>query len=140
MLLEPYLTRSSNGRDSKGLSFLRGPFNPSTNYDVGLLIEGFQYPPSIMMPYNPSYYVQLVESYGFSKEKDLLAVILEKNQKKVIEWNGWLGELHGTKKLPSEKPTKRISIRKWPSEKSTMQPGQETGVCSHDRRRDVRNG
>jgi hypothetical protein len=67
---------------SKGLSFMRGPFNPSTNYDVGLLVEGFQYPPSIMMPYNPPYYLQLVESYGFLKEKDLLAVILERNSKK----------------------------------------------------------
>ncbi len=51
----------------KGLSFLRGPLNPSTNYEVGLLVEGFQYPPSIMMPYNPPYYVQLVESYVFYK-------------------------------------------------------------------------
>jgi hypothetical protein len=67
---------------SKGLSFLRGPFNPSTNYEVGLLVEGFQYPPSIMMPYNPPYYAQLVESYGFTKEKDLIAVILERNKKK----------------------------------------------------------
>ena len=67
---------------SKGLSFMRGPFNPSTNYDIGLLIEGFQYPPSIMMPYNPSYYAELIESCGLSKEKDLVAVILEKNQAK----------------------------------------------------------
>jgi hypothetical protein len=67
---------------SKGLSFLRGPLNPSTNYEVGLLVEGFQYPPSIMMPYNPSYYAQLIESYGFTKEKDLIAVILERNKKK----------------------------------------------------------
>jgi hypothetical protein len=67
---------------AKGLSFLRGPLNPSTNYEVGLLVEGFQYPPSMMMPYNPPYYAELVEHYGFSKEKDLLALILERNQKK----------------------------------------------------------
>jgi hypothetical protein len=67
---------------NKGLSFLRGPLNPSTNYEVGLLVEGFQYPPSFMMPYNPPYYAELVEHCGFSKEKDLLALILERNQKK----------------------------------------------------------
>lgn len=65
---------------SKGLSFLRGPLNPSTNYEVGLQVEGFHYPPSLMMPYNPAYYAELVEGYGFSKEKDLLSLILESRQ------------------------------------------------------------
>jgi hypothetical protein len=61
----------------KGMTFMRGPLNPSTNYDVGMLIEGFQYPPVIMMPYNPPYYLKLAESSGFEKEKDLLAFHLE---------------------------------------------------------------
>ena len=38
---------------SKGMTFLRGPLNPSTNYEVGLLVEGFENPPSFMMTYNP---------------------------------------------------------------------------------------
>ncbi len=84
---DPYIAEAMFGAveqwtRSKCLSFLRGPFNPSTNYEVGLLVEGFQYPPSIMMPYNPPYYEQLVEAYGFAKEKDLLSMILERNQKK----------------------------------------------------------
>jgi hypothetical protein len=65
----------------KGMTFLRGPLNPSTNYEVGMLVEGFEYPPSIMMTYNPAYYVPLVESCGFAKEKDLLALLLEKNDR-----------------------------------------------------------
>jgi hypothetical protein len=62
---------------AQGMDFLRGPLNPSTNYDVGMLIEGFQYPPAIMMPYNPRYYIELATSYGLQKEKDLIAHLLD---------------------------------------------------------------
>ena len=58
----------------KGMTRLMGPFNPSTNYEVGMLIEGFEYPPVVMMPYNHSYYERLVQGCGFTKEKDLLAL------------------------------------------------------------------
>jgi hypothetical protein len=61
----------------KGMTFLRGPLNPSTNYELGLLIEGFDYPPAVEMPYHPPYYSRLVESCGFAKEKDLLAFLIE---------------------------------------------------------------
>jgi hypothetical protein len=57
----------------QNMSFLRGPLNPSTNYEGGLLVEGFQQPPVFMMTYNPPYYPGLVESQGYTKEKDLLA-------------------------------------------------------------------
>ena len=52
---------------------LRGPTNPSLNYECGLLIEGFNLPPTFMMTYNPSYYPQLIERYGFEKAHDLYA-------------------------------------------------------------------
>jgi hypothetical protein len=61
----------------KGMTFLRGPLNPSTNYEVGTLVEGFEYSPTVMMTYNPRYYPQLIEACGFRKEKDLLALLLE---------------------------------------------------------------
>ena len=60
----------------KGMTFLRGPLNPSTNYEVGLLIDGFDYPPALMMAYNPPYYSTLVEACGFAKEKDLSAFLI----------------------------------------------------------------
>ncbi|HAB16500.1 MAG TPA: N-acetyltransferase [Verrucomicrobiota bacterium] len=58
---------------ARGLDRLRGPMNPSINDECGLLIEGFQSPPVLMMTYNPDYYVGLVEAAGFQKVKDLLA-------------------------------------------------------------------
>ncbi|WP_145057675.1 GNAT family N-acetyltransferase [Adhaeretor mobilis] len=58
---------------TKGIDQLRGPINPSLNYEVGLLIEGFDDPPWFMMTYNKPYYQRLFEEYGFRKSQDLAA-------------------------------------------------------------------
>lgn len=58
---------------SKGMKRLLGPMNPTTNDECGLLVDGFDCPPVFMMTYNPRYYVDLLESAGFAKAKDLLA-------------------------------------------------------------------
>ena len=57
----------------KGMHRLLGPMNPTTNDECGLLVDGFDSPPQLMMTYNPRYYVDLVTSEGFVKAKDLLA-------------------------------------------------------------------
>ena len=57
----------------KGIENLRGPINPSLNYELGLLIDGFDSPPTFMMTYNPPYYARLIEDYGFAKIQDLFA-------------------------------------------------------------------
>ena len=56
---------------------LKGPVSPSINDDSGLLIDGFNSSPYLMMSYNPSYYVSLLEGYGLQKSKDLLAYFLD---------------------------------------------------------------
>lgn len=60
----------------RGLRVMRGPASFSTNEEAGLLVEGFDSPPVIMMPYNPPRYEALVEDAGFEKVKDLLALYL----------------------------------------------------------------
>jgi GNAT superfamily N-acetyltransferase len=62
---------------SKGMEIIRGPANFSSNEDWGFLLEGFDSPPVIMMPYNPPYYLELVEGYGMSKAKDLYAYFID---------------------------------------------------------------
>jgi len=57
----------------KGFDTMRGPMNPSINDDCGLLVDGFDTPPVIMMPHNSRYYVPLHERAGFHKAKDLIA-------------------------------------------------------------------
>lgn len=51
----------------------QGPFSFSINEECGLLIDGFEHPPMIQMPYNPPFYATLIENSGYSKAKDLLA-------------------------------------------------------------------
>jgi hypothetical protein len=58
---------------SRGMVVMRGPENMSVNDDIGLLVEGFESPPAIMMPYNPRYYPALLEAHGFRKAMDLYA-------------------------------------------------------------------
>jgi GNAT superfamily N-acetyltransferase len=58
---------------AKGCDTMRGPMSPSINDECGLLIANNGTPPSLMMPYNFTYYEQLHERYGFIKAKDLLA-------------------------------------------------------------------
>jgi GNAT superfamily N-acetyltransferase len=57
----------------RGMNCVRGPANPSLNYEVGLLVDGFHSPPTFMMTYNKPYYGRLVESFGFKKVQDLYA-------------------------------------------------------------------
>jgi ribosomal protein S18 acetylase RimI-like enzyme len=64
----------------RGMTNLLGPMNPTTNDECGLLVDGFDSPPVIMMTYNPRYYEQLIEGQGYSKAKDLLAYAFDLNQ------------------------------------------------------------
>lgn len=57
----------------QGMTTMRGPTNPSINYEWGLLVEGFDRPPMFMMTYNPPYYGELIEQAGFTKAQDLYA-------------------------------------------------------------------
>jgi hypothetical protein len=52
---------------------IRGPANPSLNYECGLLVEGFDSAPFFMMTYNPPCYADLIEGYGFQKTHDMYA-------------------------------------------------------------------
>ena len=56
---------------------MRGPVNLNINDEVGLLIDGFDGRPVIMMTYNPPYYQTFMEDYGLVKAKDLYAYIVD---------------------------------------------------------------
>jgi len=81
----------------QGMTFLRGPLNPSMNNETGLLIEGFQFPPAVGMTYNPPYYQRLIESCGFEKEKDLLSFLIDGDYK-LPDWMDRLAERTAKKK------------------------------------------
>jgi len=75
----------------RGITKMRGPANPSMNYDCGLLVEGVEIAPTFLMPYNPAYYEPLITSYGFKPVQDLLAYVGHKDQLPNFEKElGWL--------------------------------------------------
>jgi hypothetical protein len=58
---------------NRGRALLRGPLNPSLNESAGLLIDGFDTDPMLMMPHNPPEYADYLETAGYRKVKDLYA-------------------------------------------------------------------
>ena len=58
---------------SEGMDDVRGPCNPSLNYELGTLVAGFDTPPTFMMTYNWPYYDKLITGFGFEKTQDLYA-------------------------------------------------------------------
>lgn len=68
---------AKNWLKQRGFDTMRGPANPSSNDEYAMLLEGFDDSPRILMTYNPSYYLDLCENYGFKKAKDLYAYKLE---------------------------------------------------------------
>jgi hypothetical protein len=65
-----------NWLKEKGITRMIGPTAPSTNDEMGLLYEGYDSSPYLMMPYNPEYYHDLLLAYGLKKAKDLYAYYL----------------------------------------------------------------
>jgi GNAT superfamily N-acetyltransferase len=70
---EALLMRARQWVFEKGARFIRGPVNPSPNYECGLLVEGFDSDPMVMMTYNFPYYGALMDRLGLRKAMDLLA-------------------------------------------------------------------
>ncbi|HZV12721.1 MAG TPA: hypothetical protein VFA55_05855, partial [Candidatus Kapabacteria bacterium] len=57
----------------RGMDTMRGPVNPSMNDECGLLVDGFDDTPRVLMTYNPRYYMGLMDGYGLKKARDLYA-------------------------------------------------------------------
>jgi GNAT superfamily N-acetyltransferase len=58
---------------AQGMTCIRGPANPTLNYECGLLIDGFDTPPFFMMTHARPWYAGLVEDAGFRKIEDMFA-------------------------------------------------------------------
>lgn len=59
----------------RGMTAVRGPANPSLNYEWGLLVDGFDSPPTFLITYNRDYYGRLIEAAGFAKTQDMFSYV-----------------------------------------------------------------
>jgi hypothetical protein len=67
------LGAASSWLAARGATSLQGPFNFSINDEMGLLVEGHDTPPSMMMAHAMPYYAHRIEEQGFAKAKDMIA-------------------------------------------------------------------
>lgn len=66
-----------------GARSIMGPFNFSTNdesHSPGILLDGFDKPPIVLMAHGRPYYQELMESAGYGKAEDLLAYWIDSNE------------------------------------------------------------
>jgi len=64
---------ATNWLRATGRDEIMGPIDYSTNYVCGLLVEGFDFPPTLLTAHNPPYYPALIEGLGFNKVIDFYA-------------------------------------------------------------------
>ncbi len=62
---------------SQGVTHVRGPFSLSINEETGLLVDGFDTPPMLLMPHDPTYAAAQLEASGYQKAKDVYAYLLD---------------------------------------------------------------
>jgi GNAT superfamily N-acetyltransferase len=99
----------------KGRTEIMGPIDYSTNYVCGLLIDGFQFPPTILTAHNPPYYRDLIESCGFAKVTDWYAWWFDDPEKAVTHLRRFAERVH----------------RKWPV---TIRPANLKNIRDESRR------
>jgi GNAT superfamily N-acetyltransferase len=73
------LDRAAEWVKERGMTVLRGPgeYSNVTHERQGLLIDGFQHPPTVELTHNPPYYADFLERYGFRKAKDYHAHVMD---------------------------------------------------------------
>lgn len=72
-IAQALLQAASDWLRERGMTEVRGPIDLSTHNDCLFLVDGFDSPPMVMMPYNPSYYPTFMEKDGWHKAKDAVA-------------------------------------------------------------------
>jgi GNAT superfamily N-acetyltransferase len=83
VVAEVLLDAASAWLRDRDLTHMRGPTNPSLNDTAGLLTQGFQREPAILMPYNPPYHEDLLVRYGFERVMTMWAYYVHKKYVKV---------------------------------------------------------
>jgi len=62
---------------AQGMRRVVGPFNLSINGDIGILIDGFEFPPVVLTGHGRRYYDARVQEQGYHKTKDVVAYSLD---------------------------------------------------------------
>lgn len=92
---------------AKGAGHMRGPYTLNVNHEVGLLVDGFESPPFLLMPHDPPYLGGLVEAWGIAKGRDLFAYRLDTA-------NGLPERLRGFfRRAPESLKIRGVDLKNW---------------------------
>lgn len=78
-VIEGLLRTAENWLIDRGMSHVEGPYNLSINDECGLLVEGFETPPYIMMGHAREYYAAYLEQFGYRKANDIVSYRMHPN-------------------------------------------------------------
>ena len=73
LVFEALFKVAENWLAERGMKKICGPFNFCINHELGILIDGFDSPPYLMMTHTQPYYPAAIEACGYTKAMDLLA-------------------------------------------------------------------
>jgi len=76
-IFQALLATAEDWLRARGCDTAQGPFNLSVNEEVGLLVDGFDTPPMVMMGHDPAYAGKRVEEQGYAKVKDVYAYVCD---------------------------------------------------------------
>jgi hypothetical protein len=71
------LTTAEDWLRARGMTRVLGPFNLNINEEMGLLVDGFDTPPMLLMGHDKPYAGPRIEEQGYAKEKDVFAYIYD---------------------------------------------------------------
>lgn len=100
---------------SQGAHKITGPFSLNINQESGLLVEGFDTPPSTMMPHSKPYYAARVAEQGYHKGIDLLAYWMQRTD---LHFNPALSKLMD--RVRSQVTIRRLNRKQFAQEMQVM--------------------
>ena len=80
------LDRARDWLERRGMTVMRGPGGYSTathEPHQGVLIDGFDAPPTVELTHNPPYYAALLDRYGLAKAKDYHAYWIDLDRRRL---------------------------------------------------------
>lgn len=83
-VVQTLLAAAESWLREQGCTSVRGPVNPSMKGEFGVLIEGNEYPPYVMMGHSPKYYDRLLAEQGFEVAKQFFAFRLQPNDEQAV--------------------------------------------------------
>jgi hypothetical protein len=114
-IFQALLATAGDWLRARGKKHIQGPFNLNINEEIGLLIDGFDTPPMLLMGHDKPYIGKRLEEQGFAKEKDVYAYLyditvdLPAGASRLLE-----------RPLPKELTVRRIDFKRYNDEIRTI--------------------